>query len=241
GRLTIGLDDPREGAPGFYDLIVPRPSYQTHAVDWYLATLPPLGVPVHRNFTWLPARPRVAERVREKWRPEPARWIALQPGARWWNKRWPVEHFAELVRRLSASFAEVRFAILGGPADRELGQAIARAAPARCLDLTGRTLLPELIEWTRLCDLVVTNDSGPMHIAAALGKPIVALFGPTEPRRTGPYGQLDRVLQLKLPCVPCMKDSCSFARPLECLRALAPETVAARVHQFLEGFKAAAP
>ena len=67
------------------------------------------------------------------------------------------------------------------------------------------------------------------------GKPVVALFGPTEPRRTGPYGQLNRALQLELPCVPCMTDSCSFARPLECLRALAPETVAARVRPLLEG------
>ena len=63
GSLTVGLDDPREGARGFYDVIVPRPSYDTHAVDWYLATLPPLGVPVHRGFTWLPARPRVAEAI----------------------------------------------------------------------------------------------------------------------------------------------------------------------------------
>ncbi len=235
GSLTVGLDDPREGARGFYDVIVPRPSYDTHAVDWYLATLPPLGVPVHRGFTWLPARPRVAEAIRDRWRPEPARWIALQPGARWWNKRWPVEHFAELVRQLSARFSDVRFAILGSHEERPLGETIAQAAPARCLDLTGRLQLPELIEWTRLCALMVTNDTGPMHVAAALGKPVVALFGPTEPRRTGPYGQLERALQLDLPCIPCMKDSCSFDRPLECLRALAPQMVVARVQHFLNG------
>jgi ADP-heptose:LPS heptosyltransferase len=80
---------------------------------------------------------------------------------------------------------------------------------------------------------MITNDTGPMHIAAALRKPVVALFGPTEPRRTGPYGQLEQALQHRLPCVPCMKDSCSYAKPLECLRAITPDAVMQRVGQFL--------
>ena len=89
GALTVGLDDSREGARGFYDLNIPRPSYHTHAVDWYLGVLPALGVPVHRRFTWLPERSGVAVAIREKWQPKPACWIALQPGARWLNKRLP--------------------------------------------------------------------------------------------------------------------------------------------------------
>ena len=234
GALTLGLDDPREGATAFYDLVVPRPSYHTHAVDWYLGALPLLGVPMHRDFTWLPERKEVAQAMREKWHPDAGRWIALQPGARWLNKRWPVEHFTELVRMLSHRFADVRFAILGGQADRELGERIAREDHARCLDLTGRTTLPEMIEWTRHCELMITNDTGPMHVAAALNKPVVALFGPTEPRRTGPYGQLDRVLQHDLPCVPCMKDSCRYHQPFECLRGITPDHVASRVAQILE-------
>ena len=73
-----------------------------------------------------------------------------------------------------------------------------------------------------------------MPVAAALGRPVVALFGPTEPRRTGPYGQVDQVLRIDLPCVPCMSDSCSYSRPLECLRGLAPGRVVERVEQLLE-------
>lgn len=234
GALTVGLDDPREGATAFYDRVVPRPSYHTHAVDWYLGVLPLLSVPGHRDFTWLPERKEVTQLVREKWRPDAGRWIALQPGARWLNKRWPVEYFTELVRMLSHRFADVRFAVLGGQADRELGERIAGEAPARCLDLTGRTTLPEMVEWARLCELMITNDTGPMHVAAALNKPIIALFGPTEPRRTGPYGQVDQVLQHDLPCVPCMKDSCNYRQPFECLRGITPDRVAARVVQLLE-------
>ena len=233
GAFTVGLDDAREGARGFYDVIIPRLTYHTHAVDWYLGALPPLGVPVHRNFTWLPERADAAKAVREKWNHGSARWIALQPGARWFNKRWPVDYFAEVVRELSANFDDVRFAILGGATDRELGSSIAKTLPERCLDLTGRTSLLEMIEWTRLCELMVTNDTGPMHIAAALGKPVVGVFGPTDPRRTGPYGQVDEVLQHKLSCIPCMKDSCSYSQPLECLRAIKPEQVTARVASLL--------
>jgi heptosyltransferase-1 len=226
GELTIGLDDAREGARAFYDLVVPRPSFHTHAVDWYLGALPLLGIPVHHDFTWLPPRREVAERVRQRWLSPETRWIALQPGARWLNKRWPVEHFANLTQRLASDFADLRFVILGGVADAPLGTTIAHTVPGRCLDLTGRSSLPEMVEILRIAALMVTNDTGPMHVAAALGKPVVGLFGPTEPRRTGPYGQVERALRMtELPCVPCMKEHCAFAKPMECLRALTPARV----------------
>ena len=247
GKFLIGLDEPREGARGFYDVAVRRASFYTHAVDWYLSVLPPLGVPVHKNFIWLPERPAVAAKVKRKWpgleRWSPTRregggddqragsetgaprWIAIQPGARWRNKRWPVENFSELVRLLAGHFPRARFAILGGDDDKPLGATIARAAPERCLDLCGQTSLPEMVEWLRLCDLMVTNDTGPMHVSAALGKPLVALFGPTDPRRTGPYGRLENVLRIDLPCSPCLKSRCHYEKPNECLKALSPVAV----------------
>jgi lipopolysaccharide heptosyltransferase II len=226
GELTVGLDDPREGARGLYDIIVPRPSSSTHAVDWYLEVLKPLGIPVHHDFTWLPERPAAARALREKWRPEGSCWIAIQPGARWDNKRWPVEYFAQLVARLASDLPKTKFAILGSNADRESGESIARSAPGRSLNLAGYTTLPEMIEWIRLCDVVVTNDTGPMHVAAALGRPVVALFGPTDPQRTGPYGSLHAVLRHALPCAPCMRESCHHHQPLECLRSIQPAAVA---------------
>jgi lipopolysaccharide heptosyltransferase II len=236
GKLTIGLDESREGARAFYDLIVPRASYHTHAADWYLAVLPLINVPVHRNFEWLPRRPDVAAKILEEW-PEikTRQWIILQPGARWLNKRWPVEYFAELVRSLAARYTAMSFAVLGGAEDAALGRAIAQAEPARCLDLTGKLSLPEMVEWIRLSDLMVTNDTGPMHVASALGKRVVALFGPTEPARTGPYGQIQHALQLDLPCVPCMRSRCTYFKPLECLRALPPEAVFSAVRKRLLG------
>ena len=235
GDLLVGLDEVREGARGFYDIIVPRASFHTHAVDWYLAVLKALNVPVHDNFTWLPPRPVVAASVRQKWQPENTRWITLQPGARWLNKRWPVEYYAELVKKLAPTYPDFRFAILGSETDKGLGETLLRAAPDRCLDLTGRISLPEMIEWIRLSELMISNDTGPMHVAAALGKPLVAIFGPTEPRRTGPWHQLNDVVQTHaLPCVPCMKSHCHYPKPIECLRTISPETILARVQERLK-------
>ncbi|HXI72338.1 MAG TPA: lipopolysaccharide heptosyltransferase II [Verrucomicrobiae bacterium] len=234
GKMLVGLDETREGARGFYDLAAQRKTFHTHAVDWYLSVLPLLGVPVHKNFIWLPERPAIAAAVKSKWPAEGARWIALQPGARWENKRWPARYFADLVRSTAEQFPDARFAILGSGEDRPLGEIISRAAPERCLNLCGVTSLLEMIEWVRLCDLMVTNDTGPMHAAAALGKPLIALFGPTEPRRTGPYGQLENVLRIDLPCSPCLSADCTFyAKPNECLNALSPALVFERVQQLV--------
>jgi lipopolysaccharide heptosyltransferase II len=254
GKLLIGLDEVREGARGFYDVAVRRASFHTHAADWYLSVLSRLGVPVHRNFQWLPERPAVAAEVKRKWLGQAQKekaegrepvhtphsalrtphWIALQPGARWENKRWPAGYYAELVRSLAGQFAGASFAILGAAEDRPLGEIIARAQPQRCLNLCGQTSLLEMVEWLRLCDLMITNDTGPMHVAAALGKPLVAIFGPTEPRRTGPYGHLEHVLRLDLPCSPCLKSHCTFEKPEECLKAISPEMVFERARMKLQ-------
>jgi lipopolysaccharide heptosyltransferase II len=230
GQLTIGLDEPREGARGFYDRIARRSSFHTHAVDWYLSVLPLLKVPVTGNFDWLPPRPAVAGALREKWGVDERPLVSIQPGARWLNKRWPVQYYSDLLRLLAQEKTGWRFAILGGSEDKELGRIISSAMnPTRCLDLTGKLSLPEMTEWLRLSALLITNDTGPMHVAAALGRPVVAIFGPTEPRRTGPYGQLHQSLQLKLPCVPCLQQRCWHRPELECLEALSPAIVLEKI------------
>lgn len=234
GGLTIGLDDRREAAPAFYDIAVQRASYNTHAVDWYLAVLRRLEVPVHRDFDWLPVRPAIAASVALRAGRADALWILLQPGARWENKRWPVGYFSELTLRLLRHNPRWHIAILGGHQDRALGAAIAGPAGPRCLDLTGRLSLPEMVEWIRRCALMVTNDTGPMHVAAALDRPVVGLFGPTEPTRTGPYGQASHALRVELPCAPCLKSSCHFAEPLACLMRLTPDRVFSAVCAHLE-------
>ena len=234
GKFFVGLHDWRELAPAYYDVSVPRPSRETHAVDWYLETLRALHVPVHSNFEWMPRREGIAREVATLWGLNGTPTVSLLPGARWDNKRWPAEHFRDLVLQLRARYPALHFVILGGGSDGPLAAQIASAAPEHCLDLTGRTSLLQTVEVLRASNAVVTNDTGPMHMAAALRKPVIALFGPTNPRRTGPYGQIDRALQRHdLPCVPCMKATCSYHDPIACLKGLTPQRVADEVARHL--------
>jgi ADP-heptose:LPS heptosyltransferase len=124
--------------------------------------------------------------------------------------------------------------VLGSQSERPLGEEIAAAVSGRCLNLAGSTSLEEMIEWIRLSSLTVTNDTGPMHVAAALRRPVIAIFGPTAPWNTGPYGQLGNVLQTgDLACVPCMKSQCGYREPLACLHAITPEVVFAKAREEL--------
>jgi lipopolysaccharide heptosyltransferase II len=238
--LTVGLDNPgeggREGARALYDLTPPRCRPGTHAVERYWAVLALLGVPVHRDFQWLPPRPLVAERVRAQVGHWIDRCVVVLPGARWENKRWPAEYFRELVERMLTTTRDLCFKVLGSAADRALAQVITQACPERVQDLTGQTSLPEMVEWIRLSRLVISNDTGPLHVAAALGRPVVAIFGPTDAATTGPYQQRSDVLQNNgLSCVPCLKDRCTNSKPLECLRSLTPARVCEAACQRLAG------
>jgi heptosyltransferase-1 len=233
-QLSIGLGDNREGSQAAYDLLAPPTPPGTHAVDRYLSVLSILGIPVHSNFTWLPDRPLLKAQVQEKWKPDSSRWITLLPGARWMNKRWPIQNFAETTRSLLSLSPDLKIAVLGSKDDRTLGNQISEVNPERCLNLTGCTSLQEMIEWIRISELVITNDTGPMHVAAALKKPIIALFGPTNPDKTGPYGQRQNVIQLSnVPCVPCLKDYCSYKEPLACLQGITQQMVCEMTREML--------
>jgi ADP-heptose:LPS heptosyltransferase len=147
--------------------------------------------------------------------------VILNAPARWPSKSWPKESFAELGDQL-ASRIGAKIILTGGRADRSLVEEIASQMRTRPLVAAGRTTLKELCALFRKVDLVITCDSGPMHIAAALGTRTVALFGPTDPRRTGPYGMGHRVLQKQMDCVPCFKRRCPDNR---CLKEITVEEV----------------
>jgi heptosyltransferase-1 len=148
----------------------------------------------------------------------------LHPGARWASKLWPSASWARLARWL-INERGFQVAITGSPADRELAARIlAELAnlPSPALNLVGRTSLAELAAVLRAARLAVTTDTGAMHLAAVLGTPVAALFGPTAPWRTGPWGQGHEVLRLGLECSPCFQRRCSDPR---CLQELTVESV----------------
>ena len=227
GGYTVGLDQRREGASLFYDASVPRPSLHAHAVDWYLQVLTELGLSVEGSYEWLPERPWVAEGLGNLGYQPKYRWIALCPGARWESKRWPVESFEELIKRID--LPDVRFVVIGGKDDQAIGKRLGRLDST--LDLTGRTSLPEMIEWMRVCSTVVTNDTGPMHIAAALGVRVLALFGPTDSRKTGPYSSNSKVLrQVYGQCDQCVRGRSYRVKGHNCMESITPDVVVSEVN-----------
>ena len=226
GGVSVGLDDRREGASLVYDVAVSRPSPESHAVEWYLEALDAMGVPRSWDFDWLPARTELADEVQARLNGAGGPLVTLCPGARWTTKRWPIERFDTLMSGISNRHANARFAIIGGRGDREMGEALTRSDPDRRIDLTGRTSLLGMVEWIRRSRMLITNDTGPMHVGAALRMPVVGLFGPTDPRQTGPFGQIDRAIRPEsLDCAPCRKSTCRRHDFMECLTSLSPERV----------------
>jgi heptosyltransferase-1 len=154
--------------------------------------------------------------------------VVLHPGARWASKLWPPASWANLAEWFHAQGFQI--AVTGSPADQELAADITAQGRAPLINLTGRTSLAQLAGILRKTRLAVTTDTGVMHLAAALGTPVTALFGPTAPWRTGPFGPGHQVVRLNLPCSPCFKRHCPAPR---CLTDLTPEMVAAACEKIL--------
>ncbi|KXW58620.1 ADP-heptose--LPS heptosyltransferase 2 [Ferrovum myxofaciens] len=149
----------------------------------------------------------------------------LCPGAEYGPaKRWPAAHFAQVARQWMSQGWQIW--ILGSAKDHPVGAEIVRLVPAPVQNLCGITALEEAVDLMALAQRVVTNDSGLMHVAAALGRPLVALFGSSSPQFTPPLSAQARVLRLGLPCSPCFQRTCPLVH-LNCLNLLGPEQVLA--------------
>ena len=148
---------------------------------------------------------------REQWqrRKLPAGpWIGVSPGAAFGGaKRWLPERFAETASRLSSDL-DADVAVFGSPAEAELCQVVAGQVGPRAHNLAGRTTLAEFIDLAATCSLYLTNDSGPMHVATALGVPTIAVFGATDDHATGPSGSWARVVRQAVHCSPCLLREC---------------------------------
>ncbi len=153
--------------------------------------------------------------------------VAVAPGARWETKSWLPERFAQTIDELSER-PGVRCVLLGGPDEVELCKRIAHTCRSATINLSGQTSLGELAAVIELATLVLCHDSAAMHLAVALGRPLVCLIGPTNPLRTGPYRRPEDVVRLKLDCAPCYfrrLSQCPHAH--RCMRELNVATVLA--------------
>jgi ADP-heptose:LPS heptosyltransferase len=158
-------------------------------------------------------------------------WLGLNPSAAYGPaKCWPVESFAAVARAVSRRVTNAAWLVFGASADLPLCQELARLAEGSAFCLAGQTTLAELMALLKLCRVLVTNDSGPMHLAAALGTPVVALFGSTSPELTRPGLPGDtrhRLLTAAVPCSPCFRRSCPIDH--RCMTGITTERVIAAV------------
>lgn len=234
-RQRVGFADARELAWLFYSRRVRCGRDVEHAVDRNLCLARETGLdaagptfPLGLSEQELAdARQRLAEAAD---RPL-ARFTAVIPGARWETKRWPAERFAELIDRLHAE-GRGPCVLLGAPDDRAFAEEIVTRVSGPVASLVGRTSLRELAATIALAELVICHDSGPMHIAAALSRPIVAVFGPTSPARTGPYCDTARIVSLALDCAPCYGRRCPLGHH-DCMLRLGVETVLDNVREHM--------
>ena len=162
---------------------------------------------------------------------------AFAPGAEYGpSKRWPPAHYAALARALHARHG-LPIALLGSGKEAALCDEIAALAPGACRVLAGRTTLDGAMALIAGCRAMISNDSGLMHVAAALGVPQVALFGSTSPEHTPPLNPRANVLwlkdELKLDCMPCFERECRFGH-YRCLQDLTPQRVDAALHSLFE-------
>lgn len=171
-----------------------------------------------------PARRATLERLGlDRGRPA----AALCPGAEYGPaKRWPARYFAELAQGFAARGCAVW--LVGSANDRAIGEEIAQAATGACRNLCGETTLAEAIDLLASAAVVVSNDSGLMHVAAALSRPLVALYGSSSPAYTPPLSRSAQILKLDLPCSPCFQRECPLGH-FNCMVQLAPDRVLAAV------------
>lgn len=157
----------------------------------------------------------------------PQWFVVLNIGATKPANRWSAESFSALARGIQARYG-LRCVLTGGPEDSPTALAVHAATGGSVCNLVGKTSLTELIGVLDRSAAVVTCDTGPMHLAVALGKKVLALFGPSDHRRTGPYR--GRVIRAKIACSPCGRKTCGWP---ECMTAIRPEAVLAALSAYL--------
>jgi lipopolysaccharide heptosyltransferase II len=217
----VGLGDAREGARIFYTDVVPIPQENMSAVDRYWLAAEALGAGAGPKQFVIQIDAADQEWADQQVRGLSGLRVAIHPGARWVTKRWPAEHFAEIARRLNREFAAT-VVLIGGPDEADAAGRIVSALDGRCVNLVGKTTIKQLAAILSRVHLAFTNDSGPMHLAAALGTRVAALFTCTSPDRARPYGPGHSVFATRLWCAASYLKKCSR---MECMAELTPDRV----------------
>lgn len=212
--IRVGFEDAREGGDLFYTHKV-KTGKEMHAVNKYLEIASAMGLKAGRVEFPMPLIGDALKKPRLKGGDK--EYIVVVPGARWRTKRWSAEKFGALI-----SMLETETIIVGAGSDTKMSEEIKAKSNGNALSMAGKTDIKELILIIRNAEYVICNDSGPMHIAAALNIPVIAIFGPTNPLRTGPYGSNHVIIRRDIDCAPCYKKTC---KDIKCMEDISVETV----------------
>ncbi|SDT84216.1 glycosyltransferase family 9 protein [Desulfobacula phenolica] len=202
-----------------FDRILPSDP-QAHMLSQYLEFGTHLDIPAS-DVSWM--IPRISKKVFGL----PEKYIVLNVGASRPVKQWAPEYFAALADQIDEKF-HLQPVLTGGPEDIHIGKKIKDKTNSNIIDLTGGTSILQLVEVIAGARCVISCDTGAMHLASALGTDLIALFGPTDPRRTGPFR--GRVIQKKLSCIPCNRRKCKDPR---CMAAIKPKDVCHELESFI--------
>jgi lipopolysaccharide heptosyltransferase I len=210
--IRAGFQEAREGSRLFYTHKV-KGGKDIHAVDRYLKIAAYLGCDISDIRFPFPSHSMLS--LDQSLFSED--YAVIIPGARWKTKVWPAGKFGKLASKLY-----LKTVIAGGESEIEAADTIVSLSQGKSISLAGKTGLKELVEVIRHAQFVVSNDSGPMHIAAALKIPVFAIFGPTDQTRTGPYGKGHTIIREDVTCAPCFKKTCN---DMKCMNDLSVEKV----------------
>ncbi|WP_417914638.1 lipopolysaccharide heptosyltransferase II [Candidatus Electronema sp. JM] len=207
-----------------------------HQVHYYQAMLAGLGLQRAADALELFLCPAAEQEAKQLVQGRNGPIIGLNPGAAYGPaKRWPSEKYAALAGQLATATGGL-IVIFGTKADQDAAAAIIAAAASQVLDLTGRTSLALALACIARCDVFVTNDSGLMHVAAALNRPLAAIFGSTDHIATGPFSERAKVIRHPLPCSPCLKTHCPQGH-LRCMDLVSVEEVEQAVLNLLSAYQ----
>ena len=200
-----------------------------HHTDYYLRMLSGVGIVGETGPLQLAC---TAQEIAEaEARLGGGQWLAVNPGAAYGSaKRWIPQRFAEVADRLAETHG-LRVLLTGGPSEIEIGRDIAQAMTHQPLNLIGQTQVREMMALLSRCRLMITNDSGPMHVAAAFGVPLVAVFGPTDHTTTSPLSERARIVRKPVDCAPCLLRQCPTDH--RCMEAIKVADVLAAAEELL--------
>jgi heptosyltransferase-1 len=228
GRQTIGfpLKHLREKVARLFYTVTPDPGDATHVIYKNLALLAPLKV-VDRRLRFPLEIPQTSTVVQVVTRFHPDGYVLINPGAAWPNKQWPPERFGQVAAAVARDFGW-RSLVLWGPGEQELAHGVVAASDGAA-EPSPPTTITDLVGIARHARLMISGDTGPLHIAAAVNTPIVALYGPTRPDRNGPWGPYDVAIARVQQCSCVYERTCKRAE--RCIDDISVAEVMNAVHR----------